>query len=317
MPRFAGRAESEQTPSACESAYYAASDSSAMAASGSGWPAIMRYLSARSAASQWIEVSAQCTDRFSEGVIRAAQSQYAAATLGERLGLGDDASSADAAQTDGTAESSSIDGSGDSAAVVNAPADVSSTSASAAHDLTGVSDLSVEPAVLASMALAEDRAGFIAEILTARGDDGNATLKLSSMHKSAGERLISLSEIEAAADPRQKAYDVSQLLAHPNEIVDPATGLTAPTLAVAEINCAREELAALSPAEQTASSSDTGSADVSDSAKAADNADATASATNEARKESASLRILARFVASRAARAFSYGYPTFDQALFD
>ncbi|MBW3092679.1 hypothetical protein KIH79_06905 [Bifidobacterium sp. 82T10] len=309
-PRFAGRAESEQTLSACESAYYAAADSSAMAAPGSNWPAIMRYLSARSAASQWIEVAAQCTDRFSEGVLRAAQSQYAAAVLGERLGLGDGASQSDNdGQADDASESHATEGgSDDSGTFTVTPEDVTSTSASAEHDLTGVAALDVTPTALASMALAEDRAGFVAEILTARGDDAHATLKLSAMHKSAGERLISLSRVEATADPRQKAYDISQLTAHPDRIVDPATGLTAPTLAVAEINCAREELDALSPAGQTTQSSDT----TNDSGESS----GTAATTNEAREESESLRILARFVSSRVARAFSYGYPTFDQALF-
>ncbi|MCH9275152.1 hypothetical protein JS533_002515 [Bifidobacterium amazonense] len=309
-PRFVGRAESEQAPSACESAYYSASDATAVSSAGSGWPAVRRYLAARSAASAWIEVAAQCTERFSEGVIRAAQSQHTAAVLGDRLGLDDGGTSethTDDAQADDTVQSD------DDAGVTSAdlaPADITSTAANAAHDLTGVDDLSVDASVLSSMALAEDRAGFVVEILTARGNDDDATLALSSMHKSAGERLVSLSGVAPADDPRQKTYDVSQLVAHPDGIADPATGLAAPTLAVAEINCAREELAALSPGGVAGTSAS------SSASSSASGASASSSLNGEAREQTASLRLLARFVASRAARAFSYGYPAFDQALF-
>lgn len=73
------------------------------------------------------------------------------------------------------------------------------------------------------------------EVFAARSF-GHATLDISDRHKTTSQRLISLS---GAEDNRAKTYDVTQLLANPNTIVDSATGLYAPTDAVTEMNCAR------------------------------------------------------------------------------
>ena len=89
----------------------------------------------------------------------------------------------------------------------------------------GIDSLDVDTDSLAAMAAAEDQVGFAMEVFAARSF-GHATLDISDRHKTTSQRLISLS---GAEDNRAKTYDVTQLLANPNTIVDSATGLYAPT----------------------------------------------------------------------------------------
>lgn len=280
MPRYVGKAESQQQDSPCETAYYTAHDADAIAQGEQGWaPLLSRYHAAQLAAVQWRDVAALCPERFDEGTIRSARSRRTATAIGARIGQ---------------------------------------TPASGETDLRDVDALDIDATALAGMALAEDRAGFTVELLTARGS-ADASLALADEHKASAERLISLSGVAADADPRQKVYDVSQLLAAPHTIVDPATGLIASTVAVAEVNCAREELAAVG--------TDAGAGDASGANGASGSGDAAGTAVETGGSGNAdsltadseraeALRVLARLIASRFERAFEAGYPAGDHALF-
>lgn len=161
----------------------------------------------------------------------------------------------------------------------------------------GIDSLDVDTDSLAAMAAAEDQVGFAMEVFAARSF-GHATLDISDRHKTTSQRLISLS---GAEDNRAKTYDVTQLLANPNTIVDSATGLYAPTDAVLEMNCARSEIAAVA-ASSTSSNASTKSQTTSD-----DHSD-------DSREQS--LGMLASMIADRVDLALDWGYPAFDEALF-
>ena len=161
----------------------------------------------------------------------------------------------------------------------------------------GIDSLDVDTDSLAAMAAAEDQVGFAMEVFAARSF-GHATLDISDRHKTTSQRLISLS---GAEDNRAKTYDVTQLLANPNTIVDSATGLHAPTDAVLEMNCARSEIAAVA-ASSTSSNASTKSQTTSD-----DHSD-------DSREQS--LGMLASMIADRVDLALDWGYPAFDEALF-
>lgn len=137
-PRIDGRAESEHQPSACESAYWAA-DASTATMNGRHH-IIMRYLAAKQAVGQWSEVAATCTQRFAQGTIRSAQAEHVAVTLGTRIGGND------------TYRTVSDD------------------------SLRQVLGIDLDGATLGAMSLAEDRAGFVMEVLAARDTPG-ATLE--------------------------------------------------------------------------------------------------------------------------------------------
>ena len=113
-------------------------------------------------------------------------------------------------------------------------------------DFSEVAQINMNTSALSNIVLAEDRAGFCMEVLAAR-ETPNATLSIADNHKTVAQRLFSLSG--ADSDPRQKVYAVDQLLAHPDVIDDPATGLTAPTVAAVEMSCARSWLDALTQSE--------------------------------------------------------------------
>ncbi|WP_240542074.1 hypothetical protein [Bifidobacterium sp. CP2] len=214
-------------------------------------PLMMRYLAARTSATAWLTVASTCDSRFAEGAMRAAQASFVAGTLAERLGV--DASS---------------------------PEKV---------DYDEVVSLDMQASALDAISLGEDRAGFSVEVLAARGVDG-ATLALSDNHKTAAQRLFSLSG--SSKDPRRKVYAVDQLIAHPDTIADPANGITADTVASIEMNCARAYLDAVGGKEVTG-------------------ADGSSSPSPK------TLAWLARMASARAWRAMELGYPSFDAALFD
>lgn len=227
-------------------------------------PQLSKYFAAAQASSQWLDVASYCTGRFDEGVIRSAQSQQYANTIAAQYHL--------------------------SAITHNS------------RPLDGVNDLDLDGAALAAMALAEDRLGFIAEIAAARSIDG-ATLSDADLYHSTGERLIDLAG--NVDDPRLKVYDAadSGLLNDAKTIIDPANGLSAPLMAIARMNCAREEMTAISNA-------------VADDADTADDSDDSAQLTSSAKQNRAeSLRVLAQLVSNHVYRAFQNGYPSFDEAL--
>ncbi|RGJ85823.1 hypothetical protein [Bifidobacterium pseudocatenulatum] len=160
-----------------------------------------------------------------------------------------------------------------------------------------IDSLDIDADSLSAMSVAEDQVGFAMEVFAARSF-GHATLDISDRHKTTSQRLISLS---GAEDNRAKTYDVTQLLANPNTIVDSATGLYAPTDAVLEMNCARSEIAAVA-ASSTSSNASTKSQTTSD-----DHSD-------DSREQS--LGMLASMIADRVDLALDWGYPAFDEALF-
>ncbi len=184
-PRIDGRAESEHQPSACESAYWTA-DASTATMNGRHH-IIMRYLAAKQAVGQWSEVAATCTQRFAQGTIRSAQAEHVAVTLGTRLGGND------------TYRTVSDD------------------------SLRQVLGIDLDGATLGAMSLAEDRAGFVMEVLAARDTPG-ATLSRSDRHKTAGQLLFTASGL--SRDPREKVYDIQKILASPTSMTDSTTGLS-------------------------------------------------------------------------------------------
>lgn len=259
--------------SPCESAYSTAIEATRTLRADGWQPLGARYAAALTAQDQWIDVAAECTDRFDEGTIRSAQSRHLFRSVAARLGI-------------------------ETASGGTTLSDVSALSGTDVLDIAGT--------VLDGMALAEDRAGFSVEILTARGASG-ASLALSNGHKTTGERLISLAGTKPADDPRQKVYEVGTLLANPVTATDPANGLRASTLAVVEANCAREELAAVS--------GETGQTGTDEASGASGDSDTSESSDTVTRADA--LRTLARLIGSRLDLAFEAGYPATDHALFD
>ena len=150
-----------------------------------------------------------------------------------------------------------------------------------------IESLDVDSASLDAMAKAEDKAGFAMTLFAARSI-GHATLDIADRHKTTSQRLVSFS---GGDDNREKTYDTTNLLANPDTIVDPATGLLAPTDATIEMNCARAEIAAIGKSSNAAESQST-----------------------SAREQS--LGVLAGLIADRVELALDWGYPSFDGALF-
>lgn len=234
--------------------------------------AFMRYRAATEAAQEWTETASQCADRFAEGTMYAAQAQHQATVLGDDLG-------------EPTADTPGF-----------------------TSTLDDTTSLDFSATGLQAMALSEDRAGFIMEFLAAR-ESPNASLSLSDSHKSTASRLISLAG--NTSDPRQKVYDLSSIIAHTATVTDPATGLTAPTSAVTEMECAREDLESILGHASQTSAHATGITP-SSSAGQPD-----ASANSAQRNRSDTLKTLASLVSSRASYAFAFGYPSMDAALFE
>lgn len=226
MPRLEGRAEAERTMSPCEQALITSTAADALP---DGTPQLRYYMTLRSVPLAWIDVAAQCSDRFAEGTLRNAQTKQTLATLAEKFG-----------QTAPEVTAARLD---------------------------GVTSLDIQTSALDAMAVAEDRAGFAMEVLAAQGKTAGATLQLSDMHKAAAQQLVSLAEKgdssassaqstssaqnaeRSHTDPRQKVYAVDALLANPVTILDQASRRQVPTAAAIEMDCARAEIAAVTNTE--------------------------------------------------------------------
>lgn len=169
-----------------------------------GRPRMARYLNALIASSSWSAVATSCPARAAEGTVHAAQASYMAQQFATRLGL--------------------------------------SPSSAPTVDFGTLVKLDMDTDALLDIVLEEDRAGFSLGVLAARGI-GNATLAASDAHKSAAQRLFSLSG--ASSDPRQKVYAVDQLISNPQTVHDPANMLETSTASAIEMNCARSYLTAL------------------------------------------------------------------------
>jgi hypothetical protein len=274
-PQLETQVEASRAANPCSRAYRSANEAhNVMAGHNSR---LLRFLAATTADSQWTEVAAACPQRFAQGTMRAAQAQHLAHVLAPSVG--------------GTY----------------------SESAAATHrgGLDGRTQLHADTNVLSVTVLAEDRAGFAAEVLAARGVS-NATLTLSDDHKATASRLFSLASAAGnIKDPRQKVYSVKQLLANQDTIIDAATGLRVPTMAAVEIDCAREEIAGVGDgqsAQSTQNTQDSQDAQQSQGSSASSPADDSASADG--------LRALSLLASSRMEQAFDFGYPSYDAALF-
>ena len=151
----------------------------------------------------------------------------------------------------------------------------------------GVESLDIDADSICTMAQAEDEAGFATQVLAARSV-GSVTLDVSDRHKATSQRLVSFS---GQNDNRGKTYDAADLLAHSDTTVDDANGISAPASAIIEMNCARIEITAV--------------------------AGSTASQSTSEQSRSETLAVLSSLIADRAELAFEWGYPSFDEALFE
>lgn len=151
----------------------------------------------------------------------------------------------------------------------------------------GVESLDIDADSICTMAQAEDEAGFATQVLAARSV-GSVTLDVSDRHKATSQRLVSFS---GQNDNRGKTYDAADLIAHSDTTVDDANGISAPASAIVEMNCARIEIAAV--------------------------AGSTASQSTSEQSRSETLAVLSSLIADRAELAFEWGYPSFDEALFE
>lgn len=241
--------ESSTTVNTCENAAKAAHLETSESAS--GFPLLRRYLALEAAADSWSAVAVHCPTQFAQGTMENAQARFRRAQMGRMLGMAGDASAQDLA-TSQTLES-----------------------------LSESHDGGIAPA-LSTMAEAEDRAGFAVQVLAARNAP-NATLALSDNHKAVASSLVSLGSV--SPDPRKKVYPVTTLIAQPVEATDNATGLSEPTMAVIEMDCARASATALADSSQAGSSNE--------------------------------VRALSALVSSRAYLAFALGYPSYDAAVYE
>ena len=244
-PSLDARVAELSRPDGCERALARASRLTS-SSTGPGTLA-MRYLAADGARSAWLDVAAACPARVDQASLRSAQAGWTAAGLADAVAM--------------------------------------PTPSPDAVDFDPVGRLALPADAVASMAVAEDRAGFAVEVLAARGVP-DATLAMSDDHKAAGQRLLSLSG--ESHDPRRKVYSVDALLGD-GTVRDGATGLSVPVVAAVEMDCARGYLDALRGG--------------------ADDGGAVESSPR-------TLRLVAGTVASRAWRAFRLGYPDTDAVLF-
>ncbi|WP_314687336.1 hypothetical protein [uncultured Bifidobacterium sp.] len=196
VPRISGALEAERRISRCDAEDVAAVTVSTRMTGKE--PLSLRFLAAREASSLWSSVATGCPARFAEGVMHTVQALRVESSLADALGQ------------DGPSMPS--------------------------VDTAAVSALDIDHQALATMAVAEDRAGFVIGLLAARNVTG-ATLALSDFHRALGQRLASAAT--GADDRRREFYDVSTLLSHPTVVSDSSTGLEVPTAALAEIDCAR------------------------------------------------------------------------------
>lgn len=279
MPRIAGKTESEQQLSACESLIQEAQTQTSASANTNTLLA-QRSLAAQKASDEWLQVAVQCPSRFSEAVLRSAQAQYQVTQLADHIGS------------------------------VN---DYTPT-----LRLDDAQALPVGTEALTRMALAEDRVGFALEVLAGRFMSGdahndnteallgaNGLYDLSCDHKENASRMMHFAT--DGTDLRRKIYAVQDLIQHPGDAIDPQLGIQENTVAILEMTCAREELYAM---EQY------GAATTTTPTHSSDDATNTVAAEDISTQQRNGLKILAQLIASHAYTAFQLGYPHSDDVLF-
>ncbi|MBW3087970.1 hypothetical protein KIH77_04380 [Bifidobacterium sp. 82T24] len=238
----------------------------------SSMPSSTRLLAAMSAKNDWTTVALNCPQRFSEGTVRSAYAAYAAESLASNLGIAD---------------------------IVAIPG----------TRLDDNSGLKLDADALAAMSLAEDRAGFAYEILAAKRGADSRLYSLSNERKTNAQLLATA--VKQEKDPRQKIYSIDAIAKNPAEATDPGTGLSAPTTAVVEMNCALEQLDAFSGGDAEAAESDgSASAATSGATQSSSNADA---GITDAQKPG--MRIVSSLIAGHIDQALSDGYPAEDSLL--
>ena len=296
MPRLAGRAEAERTMSPCEQALTLVNDHDW---AGDGSPMMVRFVAGQSVPLTWIDVATYCPGRFGEGVLRDAQTKAQLSSLAERLG--GVAPTVTPARLDGV--TSAVAGTDvlDAMAVAEDRAGFALEVLAARGQTDGatlaLSDMH-KTAGQQLVSLADGSWG------TASGSSGDSGSDSSSGSGNSGSGASSdggnsgNSGSTAAsgtsngdgnagthADPRQKVYNISQLLANPVTIADKASGQTVPTAAAIEMDCARAEIKAVIDA--------------------------------DAQFDDTTLSILAALAAKHAYTAIQLGYPATDAALFE
>lgn len=241
----------------------------------SSMPSSTRLLAAMSARNAWRTVALDCPQRFVEGTVRSAYATFAATTLADRLGVSN---------------------------IVVEPG-------TRLDDNTG---LDLDADALAAMSLAEDRAGFAYEVLAARRG-ANAQLYALSNERKANAQLLATA-VKQSKDPRQKVYSIAAIASNPSETTDPSTGLSAPTTAVIEMNCALEQLAAFDGGNASddgvdamSGSSASGASGSTESPSGAD--------VGITDKQKPGMATVSSLIAGHIAQALSDGYPAIDSAL--
>lgn len=186
--------------------------------------AIGRTFSAIDASEKWLSVAANCSQRFSEGAIKAAAAYQEARVLAAETGL-----------------SAMLPTFGST-------------------DLTGTA---VPNVAVRAIALSQDKAAYSLEVIAARQDPTNATDKsLSLTHRDIAESVAQLArncttsgtsadsgDQCSSQDPRKKVYSVKNLLKNSSDYLDEATGLQTSLTAAIEMNCALEEFSAVEDAD--------------------------------------------------------------------
>ncbi|MBT1177486.1 hypothetical protein JS532_07930 [Bifidobacterium callimiconis] len=246
----------------------------------SSLPSYLRLFSAVDGQSRWHTAAVECPQRFAEGTVRSALATHAANTLAARTGI------------NGV---------------------VSASSTSLDDDLT----LHVDASTAAGLSLAEDRAGFAFEILAARHNADATLYKISDQRKSNAQILATA--VAQESDPRQKVYAVDSLIANPDETVDPTNGLKASTTAVVEMNCALEQLDAVSAMTGKNSNSTASASSQSGSAASGSSTESTKSSSGSSSSrtdtETHDLTVISELISAHIATALDLGYPALETAL--
>lgn len=256
LPRVAGGLEASTTVEPCERSLADAENAGGGSYYGAN-PRYVRYRLAARAAAAWRDVAVMCPGRFAQGVLTSGQMAHRAAKLAGLLGI------------------------------------AYNTGRTSVDEHT---ELHLTESQAAGMALAQDRAGFAMEILSARQRADAALLALSDRHKALGSGFAAHA---ADRDERQKVYSVQRLLADPVSIVDSANGLRASTAGLVEMDAVREQLEALAFPGGNGTE-----ADEAHGFSAIIIADEATAVT------------LAALLSEETAQAFALGYPTYDAAVF-
>ncbi|MBQ5557702.1 MAG: hypothetical protein IIT36_03840 [Aeriscardovia sp.] len=180
-------------------------------------PAI-RFLAYQDAANSWLAAAANCPGRYEQGIVESAYASYEAHEIAPAAGI--------------------------SPSAVETGADVDAVDKSSPNTSSDVVVASVSTpqglgtAATSALALAQDKAAFSMEVLAARSNPTNEQEYALSLRARGNAAQLANG---LTKDPRQKLYSVQTLLAHPDTLVDPSTGLRTPTNAAVEMELGLSE----------------------------------------------------------------------------